>query len=65
MKKILIIIVALAAIFFGWKYFYKPKILVKPQVEGAQTNLEQDLKLTEDDGGVTDFKELDKSAEGL
>ncbi len=65
MKKILIIIAVLVAIIFGWRYFNKPKVVVKPQVEGAQTNLEQDLKSTEDDGGVADFEELDKSAEGL
>ncbi len=65
MKKILIVIVVLVAIVIGWKYFYKPKMEVKPQVEGVQTNLEQDLKSTEDDGGAADFKELDKSAEGL
>lgn len=66
MKKVLVIIAVLVAIMaVGWMVFNKPQMIVKPQIEGTQTNLEQELKSTEDDAGAADFKELDKSAEGL
>lgn len=56
MKKILAILVVLAAAVLVWMMFAK-----KTQEE----DLNKELGTTVDDGGAADFGELQKSAEGL